>query len=70
MTGWKTAAVNGGVVVTMVLGEILSRLSSVDWHQVLPEGSAGYMVAALGIANLVLRHVTSGPAGWRKQAWR
>ncbi|MTH96075.1 hypothetical protein [Roseibium sp. RKSG952] len=66
MTGWKTAAVNGGVVTAVVLAEIVGQFAALDWREFLPDGMAGVVIAGLGAANLVLRHVTRGPAGWRR----
>ncbi|MTI43709.1 hypothetical protein JM93_01594 [Roseibium hamelinense] len=65
MRGWKTAVLNGSVLGLMGLGEVLAHLAGVNWHQILPDGIAGLVVVGLGAANLVLRHMTDSPAGWR-----
>ncbi len=66
MRGWKTLAVNlaigGGVLVI----ELLTFFGAADWHSILPPDRATLVVLVLGVANILLRHVTSGPAGWRR----
>ncbi|GAA0784107.1 hypothetical protein E1180_09360 [Roseibium denhamense] len=66
MHGWKTLVFNGTVGLTALCAEVLSYLEAADWHSVLPEGQAALVIAALGFANILLRHVTTGPAGWKR----
>ncbi|ADZ71339.1 hypothetical protein [Polymorphum gilvum] len=65
MTGWKTLLFNGGLAALVLAAEILDHLAVVDWRQIVPPGAAPLVVLAIGLANIMLRHVTHGPAGWR-----
>ncbi|WP_420411266.1 hypothetical protein [Roseibium sp.] len=66
MRGWKTLALNGAVGAAVVLLEMLTFLGAADWKAILPPERAALVMLGIGLANIVLRHVTSGPAGWRK----
>lgn len=66
MNGWKTLIFNGAVGLIVVLKELLTYTAGVDWSDFLPPQSAEMVVLGLGIANILLRHVTVGPAGWKK----
>ena len=68
MSGWKTLAFNGSVGLAAVLAELLSYVSSMDWQEILPPEMVPHAVLAMGIANIVLRHVTHGPAAWRVES--
>lgn len=68
MTGWKTLVFNGSVSMAVLLAEILTYLSGLDWHLLLSPQHVPWVILALGLANILLRHVTSGPAGWRRAA--
>jgi hypothetical protein len=68
MRGWKTLLLNGGIGAAVVLLEMLTFLGAADWNAILPPDRAAVAVLGIGLANIVLRHVTSGPAGWRKAA--
>ena len=68
MRGWKTLVLNGSAGLVILVLEVLSFLGTMDWHAVLSPERAPLAVLGLGLANIVLRHVTKGPAGWRKQA--
>lgn len=65
MNGWKTLLFNGAVGSAGVVGVILDQLNVVNWDTALPPGWGQYAVIILGIANILLRHNTTGPAGWR-----
>ena len=67
MRGWKTLAFNGGLGLGAVAAEVLNYLGAVDWQTILPPERAGVAVLVVGAANILLRHVTEGPAGWRKR---
>jgi hypothetical protein len=66
MPGWKTLLFNGGIGAAVLAGQLLSYFEAVDWSVLLPPDIAPYAVLGIGIANIVLRHVTGGPAGWRQ----
>jgi len=65
MNGWKTLVFNGGIGATAVVAEIIAHLNQTDLTKILPESSLPAAVAVIGIANILLRHVTTGPAGWK-----
>lgn len=64
MHGWKTFLFNGALGALALLAELMSYLSDVDWKEVVPPDAAPYVVLVIGMANIVLRHLTKGPAGW------
>lgn len=66
MKGWKTLLFNGGIGVAALLGEVLAHLNGTDLTKILPEASVPAAVTLVGLANIVLRHVTTGPAGWKE----
>ncbi|SUB00311.1 Uncharacterised protein [Pannonibacter phragmitetus] len=66
MNGWKTFAFNGAVGIASLGGGILDQLDLIDWSKVLPDGWGPFAVMAIGIVNILLRHVTTEPAAWRK----
>ncbi|WP_417480768.1 hypothetical protein [Maricaulis maris] len=66
MSGWKTFLFNGGIGALILAAELLDHLALVDWREILPEGTAPLVVLLIGIGNILLRHVTRGPAGWRR----
>lgn len=65
MRGWKTLVVNGVIGGAVLAVDLLTYLGAADWGAVLPPERAAMVVLVIGLANIVLRHVTSGPAGWR-----
>ena len=65
MQGWRTFLLNGLAAASIIVLEIVTMLAGVDWQAHLPREMAIWIVVAVNIANIVLRHVTSGPAGWR-----
>jgi hypothetical protein len=65
MKGWRTFALNAFAAASIIVAEIMAMLAGVDWDAHLPRDVAIWIVVAVNIANIVLRHVTSGPAGWR-----
>lgn len=66
MKGWKTLVFNAAVGVLAVLAEVLAYLQVVDWNQIVPAGTATIVMAVIGVVNIILRHVTASPAGWRQ----
>ena len=56
MKGWRTLGVNAAVAGFGVL-------AAADWTVVLGDQRAGWAVTALGIANMVLRSLTTTPVG-------
>lgn len=67
MRGWKTLVLNSVVGLGVVVLEILTFLNAADWHALLPPERAALVILGTGVANILLRHVTSGPAGWRRE---
>lgn len=67
MSGWKTLIFNGVLAAFAALAEILAYLDAFDWRAVLPPQQAGLALLAVGIANILLRHATDSPAGWRRK---
>lgn len=65
MQGWRTLLVNAMAAMAVIGLEILHMLAGIDWQAHLPRDAAIWMVVAVNVANIVLRHVTQGPAGWR-----
>lgn len=70
MRGWKTLLLNLVIGGGVLLVELLTFLGAADWYAVLPPERAALAVLGLGVANILLRHVTSGPAGWRRERSR
>lgn len=66
MRGWKTLVLNLSIGSGVLLIELLTFLGAADWHAILPPDRAALVVLVLGFANILLRHITSGPAGWRR----
>jgi len=58
MKGWRTLAINLAIAAFGVL-------EATDWTGLLGSGSAGLAVTGIGIANMVLRSVTTTPLGKR-----
>jgi hypothetical protein len=56
MKGWRTLASN---LVVAAFGV----LEAADWTGLLGDGSAGLAITAIGIANMVLRAITTTPVG-------
>lgn len=65
MRGWKTLVLNGLVGCAILAIELLTFAGAADWQAILPPERAAIVVLSVGVANIFLRHVTSGPAGWR-----
>lgn len=68
--GWKTLAFHGALGVAGAAMMILAGLEHIDLHPLLdpvltPTG-AGMVITAISVASIVLRVVTVGPVGWRK----
>lgn len=56
MKGWRTLGLNFAVAGFGVL-------EAADWTSLLGNEKAGWAVATIGIANMVLRAVTNTPVG-------
>ncbi|MFN4010979.1 MAG: hypothetical protein ACK4K8_13565 [Pannonibacter sp.] len=67
MSGWKTLLFNGGLGLAVLVGQVLDQLSVMDWDAVLPPDWGPVVLVIVGVVNVLLRHVTTGPAGWRGQ---
>lgn len=65
MKGWRTLIFNVSISILVLAKEMLAYFAGVDWSQILPAKYAPYAILAIGIANILLRHVTTHPAGWR-----
>lgn len=65
-SGWKTFPFNSLVGFSVIALQISDYLDKFPWPDVLPPREAGWVALALGIINILLRHWTVGPAGWRK----
>lgn len=70
MRGWRTLAVNALTAAGIVALEALRFLGEVDWAAALGQRQALWIVVAVNLANIALRHVTGEPAGWRREARR
>ena len=68
MSGWKTILFNGGLGLLALLAELLAYFQAFNWREVLPPDLAPIVILGVGVANILLRHLTTGPAGWRKDA--
>ncbi|NBN62882.1 hypothetical protein [Pannonibacter tanglangensis] len=68
MSGWRTLLFNGGLGLAALIGQVLDQMSVIDWTAVLPPDWVPVVLFAVGVANVALRHVTTGPAGWRRAA--
>jgi len=64
MAGWKTFIFNGLVALAVVAIQVLQYLGQFPWPEVLPPNEAGWVALTLGVINIILRHITIGPAGW------
>ena len=65
-SGWKTLLFNSLIGLSVIALQISDYLDTFPWPDVLPPKEAGWVVLVLGIVNILLRHWTVGPAGWRK----
>ncbi|MHC5654268.1 hypothetical protein [Stappia sp.] len=65
MPGWKTFLLNALAALAVVLLEVLRMLAGIDWQAHLPGETAVWVIVAVNVANILLRHLTQGPAGWR-----
>ncbi|WP_417667325.1 hypothetical protein [Roseibium sp.] len=70
MTGWKTLLFNSVLSLLAIGAEVAEQLALVEPGAVLPAGGGPLAVLAMGAANILLRHVTRGPAGWSRQRFR
>ena len=62
MKGWRTLGLNAAVA-------LLGVAQATNWTDVLgSSASAGWIVTGVGIANMLLRSVTTTPIGQRSQA--
>ncbi|MEJ8473966.1 hypothetical protein [Roseibium algae] len=66
MSGWKTLLFNGGIGLVAILAQLTEHLMRVDWQMILPSDSVPLVVLVIGVANIILRHLTTERAGWRK----
>jgi hypothetical protein len=58
MKGWRTLAINLAIALFGVL-------ETADWTGLLGGGAAGITVTGIGIANMILRSITTSPVGRR-----
>lgn len=58
MKGWRTLGINLAIAMFGVL-------EAADWTALLGGGGAGWAVTGIGVANMVLRSVTTTPIGRR-----
>lgn len=57
MKGWRTLGLNAAVT-------LLGMAQTTDWTDVLgSNASAGWVVTGVGIANMLLRSITTTPVG-------
>lgn len=56
MKGWRTLAINLAIAGFGVL-------EAADWTGLLGNPSAGWAVTGIGVANMVLRSITTTPVG-------
>ncbi|WP_417770283.1 hypothetical protein [Stappia sp.] len=73
MRGWRTFAVNALTAAGVAALEALRFLGEVDWAAALGPHQALWIVVAVNLANIALRHITGAPAGWRRaqrREWR
>ncbi|WP_417684625.1 hypothetical protein [Roseibium sp.] len=64
MTGWKTLLFNTAIGLLALGAEVAENLSLVEPGTVVTASGGPLAVLAMGAANILLRHVTRGPAGW------
>ncbi|MEP0234136.1 hypothetical protein [Roseibium sp.] len=65
MSGWKTLLFNGGVGILVAIAQLVEHVSVVEWSEILPADMTPWVIIAIGIINILLRHVTRGAAGWK-----
>ncbi len=58
MKGWRTLAINLAIALFGVL-------EAADWTDLLGNSAAGITVTGIGIANMILRSITTSPVGRR-----
>ncbi|MEP4031816.1 hypothetical protein [Roseibium polysiphoniae] len=64
MSGWKTLLFNGVVGILVVIAQLAEYVSAVDLSAILPSNMTPWVIVAVGLVNILLRHVTKGSAGW------
>lgn len=64
MRGWRTLALNLATGLAVIAAEMAGFLAGVDWAAALGPREALWLVVAVNLANIALRHLTRGPAGW------
>ena len=65
LKGWRTLMFGGVVTAAGLVLDILDALHAVDIAPLLPPAYALKIIAAIGIATIVLRLVTTGRVGRR-----
>ena len=63
LKGWRTLIFGGAVTVAGASLEILEALQLVDITPLLPPDHALKIIAAIGVATILLRFVTTGRVG-------
>jgi hypothetical protein len=59
----RTILLNAAIGALVVAGEVVQFLVGFDWTQVLPAKTAGLVVLAINVLNILLRLATKGPVG-------
>ncbi len=66
MRGYRTFLVNLGCAALVCAAELMAWLSVFDWRGYVEQDTALTLVLLVNTANIILRHVTDEPAGWRR----
>lgn len=61
--GYRTLIFNWLIVLGFGLAEVFAYLGTVNWREFVPEVYAPWVVVGIGVINILLRRMTTGPVG-------
>lgn len=70
--GWRTIALNVLIGVLVMLAEVASYLSVLNWREFMPPEYVGLVVIGVNVLNIIMRVLTTGPTPLREEVekWR
>ena len=70
--GWRTILFNVGIMFLVVLAEVATYLTAVNWREYVAPEWLPFVISGVNIANIAMRYVTTGPTPLRERVerWR